>query len=167
MPKTKNIGQPQDQYELALYTKQQREARDTEDFNAHMETKGVGYRKAMNLIAIVNAKDRLGYTDDEVRELTRELGWTKVSLMLRGMKKKRSVNRLIQDYRDVTVPKVKQDFPSPNPRKNSKTETMFAVYMTQARHNKLMRVLHKHGMPKSEGKNVGQSAAFDRLVSEL
>lgn len=153
---------PVDQYELAREALQQSKNLSPADFRKHMGSLGVKYRKAMYLISVLRAQKTLHYTDTEMRELMRELGWTKVAAMLPSMTRKRSVKALIRQYQPVTVHAVKKDFSSAN----SPSDAVFAVNMKQAQYNKLMRLLKMRGM-KEGVRKIGVSGAFAQLVDSL
>lgn len=110
---------------------------------------------------------RLKYHGDHVRQLIREIGWTKTAIILRGLDKPRSTKRLASKYKDVRVSALRQEFPSPAAKKNPRSKRLFAAYLSPVQHSKLMRYLQKnHDMPKAKGKKVGVSDAFSRMVTE-
>ena len=161
-----SINKPVDQYELARQIHKHYKSLSTDKFKNQIQRDGVNYRKAMYLVSVINRQKALGYTAKETRKLMRELGWTRVSVMMLSMAKKRSVTTLVRRYKDATVPVVKKAFPSPNSRTGSWYDKLFAVHMKQAQYNKLLRSLKEHGM-KTGGRNFGVSDAFEQLVNGL
>ena len=96
------------------------------------------------------------------------VGWTKTSIILRSLTYKKSVTNLVRNYRKKTVSELRKDFPSPEAKGTYATKKQFAVFLSEKRHKKLLRILEKeYGLVKTTGKRKGVSEAFSKLINDL
>lgn len=157
-----------DNFQLAVGIMLADDAREESSIGQILEAAGIGYRKGRYLIQITQDLERLGYDSDDWSDLIRGLGWTKTSHILNGLTRKRSVKRLIQQYSGKTVPQVKADFPSPKAKGGHSSQKMFAAFLPEAQHKKLIRILKKgYGLVDTGGKKKDVSKAFAQLVNDL
>lgn len=137
-------------------------------FRLLLDQIGHGYRKGRYLVGVMEDTERLDYPLEDVQSLMIGVGWTKTSIILRSLTKKKSVTNLIKHYRDKTVPELRKDFPSPEAKSKHARKKQFAAFLTEKRHKKLLRLLEKeYGLAKTTGKRRGVSEAFSKLVNDL
>ncbi len=137
-------------------------------FRLLLDQIGLGYRKGRYLVRIMEDTERLDYPLEDVQSLMIGIGWTKTSIILRSLAKKKSITNLIKHYRNKTVPELRKDFPSPQAKSTHSAKRQFAAFLTEKRHKKLLRLLEKeYGLAKTTGKRKGVSQAFSKLLDDL
>lgn len=137
-------------------------------FKSLLDRAGFDYRTARYLVGIMEDADRLSYPREDIQKLMTEIGWTKASIILKSLTRRRSVDNLIRQYGRKTVPELHREFPSPNAKRNHSAKRQFSAFLSERDHTKLLRVLRsRYGLVDSGGKRKDVSKAFAQLVNDL
>ena len=157
-----------DDFNLAVQLDMLYSSVEESSFRSLLDEIGIDYRTGRYLVGIIEDTERLNYAYDDVQSVMIGVGWTKTSIILRSLTKKKSASNLIKQYRKKTVPELRKDFPSPEAKSTHSTKKQFAALLTEKRHKKLLRILEKeYGLVKTTGKRKGVSEAFRKLINDL
>ena len=123
-----------------------------------MDKTQVGDRRARYLIGTVEKLKKLGYTENQMRELFDIFHWTKLKEIAKRIEKRVAPSTLRKQYANLTTKQL-------SGKLNGVEKKLFTAELSNTQHKKLMSLLKKkYGLVK-KGKGQGNVAeAFGKMI---